>query len=601
MSRSGLPYATVIPPAWRALAVLACLGGFFAAPVLWPALVWILYPRSRYLRSFAVAAGLLQALGLGLALLLRLPGYFFLIPIENVALLTTDQLLGEIFSSEPFALMLMLALGALTLPLLAFPGLAAAEQRGPRRLRAGGRDIVFAFLIALAATPFLFYARGLWTGGASGAGFPGLDVARFRDDPFLLFPGHFILVACTALAILAIQGKTFLYYPAREAFIQLQRDHRRTGANRRRSALWRARLLPGWGQIYAGEGFAGLTLLSLFGLILLFFWLSVGFVYGRLAEDIPGLNPNFAWYFLTQLGLRGHIVSDEQLRAIFGDARTLAGLTLALAACYALSIFATRWRFAEPRRRYFSRALSSSVLLHAAPAAIALLIPVTVLPNLPPPAEAQSEPQEVELFIPQAFDAQSANELNDSTPSGDEGDATTLAAAERAPAESATARDAPSADAQERRGDLAPARAAGGQDRDVAETSQESDGDRLKGERRKQTYSNYLSVKIRAPEDDLHFWENMPQPYHAVFEYKISRDGRVSDVRVVEPSTSPAADRLTIRLIESMGRVLPPPAEKGVVVTELFWNTGAGDTSLPSELKRALSTQFDGRIIEPLE
>ncbi len=108
-------------------------------------------------------------------------------------------------------------------------------------------------------------------------------------------------------------------------------------------------------------------------------------------------------------------------------------------------------------------------------------------------------------------------------------------------------------------------------------------------------------MKIRAPEDDLHFWENLPQPYHAVFEYKISREGRVSDVRVVEPSTSPAADRLTIRLIESMGRVLPPPAEKGVIVTELFWNTGAGDSSLPTELKRALSTQFDGRIIEPLE
>ncbi len=601
MSRPGPSYATVIPPAWRALAVLACLGGFFAAPVLWPALVWLLYPRSRFLRNFAVAAGLLQALGLMFALLLRLPGYFFLIPIEGVTLLTTDQLLGEIFSNEPFALMLMLALGSLTLPLLAFPGLAAAERRRRRALRAGGRDIVFAFLIALAAAPFLFYAKGLWTGGGGGAGFPGLDVARFREDPFLLFPGHFILVACTALAILAVQGKTLLYYPAREAFIQLQRDQRRSGANRRQRALLRARLLPGWGQIYAGEGVAGLALLSLFGLVLLFFWLSLGFVYGRLVEDAPGLNANFAWYYLTQLGLRGHVVSDEQLRAIFGDWRTLAGLAIALAACYAWSIFATRWRFAEPRRRFFSRAVSSSLLLHAAPAAIALLIPVTVLPNLPPPSEALSEPQEVELFIPQNFDAEAPETLNDSKPSGDEGDATTLAPAERAPAESANARDAQSADAQERRGDLAPARAAGGQDRDVAQTNQESDGDRLQGEHRKQTYSNYLSVKIRAPENDLHFWDNMPQPYHAVFEYKILRDGRVRDVRVVEPSTSPAADRLTIRLIESMGRVLPPPAEKGVVVTELFWNTGPGDASLPSELKRALSTQFDGRIIEPLE
>ncbi len=433
MSRSGLPYATVIPPAWRALAVLACLGGFLAAPVLWPAIIWMLYPRSRFLRSFALAAGLLQAFGLALTALLRLPGYFFLIPIEGVALVTTDQLLGEIFSNESAALLLMLALGSLTLPLLAFPGLAAAERRGPRRLRASGRDIVFAFLIALAGAPFLFYAKGLWTGAAAGGGFPGLDALRFRDDPFLLLPGHFILVACTALAILAIQGKTFLYYPAREAFIQLQRDHRRTGADRLRGALWRARLAPGWGQIYAGEGLAGLALLSLFALLLLFFWMSVGFVYGRLVEDIPGLNPNFSWYFLTQLGLRGHAVSDEQLRAIFGDWRVLAGLGLALAACYALSIFATRWRFAEPRRRFFSRAVASSALLHVIPAAIALLIPVTVLPNLPPPAEPQSEPQEVELFIPQSFDAEATDELNDSSPSGDEGDATTLAAAERAP------------------------------------------------------------------------------------------------------------------------------------------------------------------------
>ena len=85
-----------------------------------------------------------------------------------------------------------------------------------------------------------------------------------------------------------------------------------------------------------------------------------------------------------------------------------------------------------------------------------------------------------------------------------------------------------------------------------------------------------------------------------MFEYRIAGNGRVHSVRVREASPHPEKDALTVRLIESMGTVLPPPGEREVLVTELFWNTGMDDASLPTELQRQLSREFDGRLIEPV-
>ncbi|MEQ9365184.1 MAG: hypothetical protein RIF32_13130, partial [Leptospirales bacterium] len=525
-------------------------------------------------------------------------------------------------------LLVLLTVAFITFVIL--PGIAsgrtAVDSRRPRRgsLRVTGDDLMLAALFAAALTPLLFYMHGIW-GPFSGGGFaPAGDAGqgetffglhlKYFENPYRLFPGHVILLWSMTGLILAVRGKLHFFGATRRLFIRLQREHSATGSARRSAAAWRALALPGWGQFYAGQRRAGIASMALLFLALLFWILSAGFIYGRFVEDLPGFNANFAWNILSDLGMRAHVVSDAQLRDLLGNWTTFAGLSIAIGLLALYSRFATRLIFDRGATRWqFLPAVSHSVLIHILPVTALLMIPVTLLPLVPasggqPPSGIPREFEQLQDEDELAFNGSAGSTGEESETEGHRNNSERPAPVEIIPLpEAVPSTDGPEpalANQSEQPPERAPPESEADPDAESGEQEFLSNADRrdeespLQGERKKQTYSNYLSVKIRAPEKDFRYWDQLPRPYSAVFEYQITPEGRVHSVRIAEASEYASADRLTVRLIESMGTVLPPPGERAVVVTELFWNTGPNDSELPTPLQRRLSREFDGRLIE---
>lgn len=125
---------------------------------------------------------------------------------------------------------------------------------------------------------------------------------------------------------------------------------------------------------------------------------------------------------------------------------------------------------------------------------------------------------------------------------------------------------------------------------------------KIKGKKLPPTYSNYISAKIRGPEEFFSYWKKAPPFYSTVVAYTITSEGEITDIELVEASRFPEQDRLTLELIEAMGSLLPPPQAKGDVrVTELFWNGPVDPDRMPTPLQKALVQQFDGRYMEEQE
>lgn len=620
-------YVQIIPPAWRALAALCYLSEFLSIPVLFPFVIWMLYPRSRFLRGHALVAGMIQAIGLAITGLLKTPSFLFLIE-ENQFFMTPEQYAGAIFSADQAGtifLLVLLTIAFITLVIL--PGIASGRSNLLRRRRPGGLhvtgdDLILAALLAALLTPILFYMQGIWgpmSGGGfappdaegQGASFFGLHLKYF-ENPYRLFPGHIIQLWSMTGLILAVRGKLYFFSKARSLFIRFQRESRATGEARYRAARWRALALPGWGQFYAGHRLAGLVTAAVLFLVLLFWLISVGLNYGRLVADIPGLNANFAWNILSDLGMRAHLLSDGELRDLLGNWPVFAILSLAIGLLVLHSRFATRLIFARDSQTWnFFPVITHSILLHVIPLTALLIIPVTLLPLIPasggqPPSGI---PQEFEQLNEEdlALNGSAGSTGEESDTDGNRKSQEQLSPVEVLPLPQSLevtpgpdpALAQPSAESEVRPDPLEKPDPDAGESEFLSNAETQDEESPLKGKRKKQTYSNYLSVKIRAPEKDFRYWDQLPRPYSAVFEYHIEADGRVHSVRIAEASEHAPADQLTVRLIESMGTVLPPPGDQAVVVTELFWNTGPDDPDLPTRLQQQLSREFDGRLIEP--
>ncbi len=582
-------YVTEIPPAWRALAVITYLSGFFGAGGALPFAVWAVFHRSRFLTSHALCAGLLHLAGILIAAVLSVPSYLFLLEFEQF-FITPDEFAGQLFAADQTGavVFLMIATGFF-MAAIVLPALSAAEIR-PRAGRPSRDGLLGYAFLATIVTPVFFYMNGIWGPTGRDDAFFSLDLRQFRDA-YVVFPGHPILLACVWMSIVAGRGERVLPPGVRALFIRFQQDRRSTGTAHEAAAVLRARLLPGWGQFFAGRRIAGLAVLGLFFLLALFFWISAGLNYGRIMEGTPGANVNFAWNFLSRLGMRTHMVTDAELDSMLGNPVAFVALLVALALVYWYGIRATRAVYRESKTFFLT--IAHSILLHIIPVAVLLIMPAVFLP-----ASGR-------FFVPD-FEKSEDLDLDGAEVSGDEGEDELLGGdISPVPVEFL-----PPSMQNDQTGDLAQKEQS---EQEVAEARRDESkkpSDRMSlreegeesgkppGERRRQTYSNYLSVKIRAPEKEMDFWDRIPENYSAVFEYHISAEGRVHDVSVVEASDHPEADRLTVRLIQSMGIVLPPPGKRAVVITELFWNTGR---QLPTELQQELSKIFDGRRIEYTE
>ncbi|MCB1315531.1 MAG: hypothetical protein KDK27_06215, partial [Leptospiraceae bacterium] len=399
-----LQYVHYIPPAWRALAVLGYLSEILDFGFLLPVAIWFVFRHNRFLRMHALAAGSLHLAGFLISLLVRIPSHFFLLEFTQF-FVTPQQFLGMITGSDQASvgMFLFLTSGGFIMTLLPVLGQSAVQRPGNRH-RVSASELLMHALIALPVTPLLFYTDFLWGNtGQSGGGI--FHLYRFQN-PYNMFPGHVIALWCVTLAIGALRGRVPVFTPLSGFFMRLIRAEHATGERLFRAASRRSYVLPGWGELFSGRPAGGLIVACLFLLVLMFAWISLGLNYGRLVEGIPFLNVNFTWFFLSELGLRTHLLPDKDFRNLFGRPLVLAVLTVMLAAIYAYSQWNVRMLHGRTRARPFVLTLAHSVLLHLTPVSILLLIPVMVSPFLQQPSGAeQTEEQELEFYIPESYDA----------------------------------------------------------------------------------------------------------------------------------------------------------------------------------------------------
>lgn len=557
---------TVEPVAYRTLAVLVYMSGFLGVPFLPALAVWAVYPRSRFLRSHALNALLIHGLAFVIVTAFGAWNLFFLVEGEN-AFLSWRSRFGEMFrNGGPVPIFFLIAQSGLFLFVSFFLSLSFGK-RLPAHVSAR------AAVISVLGVPIFFYSSLLW-------GVPKLEDIIYWGrfiEPTEMFPGHLSLLFSFYLSILAGSGYRFRLPLLDSLYAKLNREERSIGAKRNSGARWRSLVFPGWGLFFLRRRWAGIALASSFLLVVLFLILSFGLVYGKAVEETPGLNPNFTWYLLSDLGLRPH-TSDGDFRALFGNFWALSILSALAAGHILVSWFATRSALRRledealggaVRRSEFGASLPQSLILHLMVLAVFLVVPI----NFFTPRSASRQPMEPIRVIPEHFEnPESRMQLDGGAVSGNE---------------------KPSTDPSGGHRESRPGRGLSGEGQGTGKDSEFG----RPGKRRDMTYSNYVSAKIRGPEKWMNYWNRMPHPYSAVFEYVITAEGDVRDVRVLESSGSPESDAMTVEMIRAMGRILPPPGGRDVLVTELFWNTHPGDDELPTDLQRRLSRAFDGRVI----
>lgn len=354
----------------------------------------------------------------------------------------------------------------------------------------------------------------------------------------------------------------------------LLKEERKRGEKRKRAAKIRSLLIPGWGELYSNKNAAALFTFSLFFSLLMLTFFSFLLNYGQLVQNIPGLNANAAWYFLSELGLRAG-TSDEHLNSIFGNITALAILTSFLLILYYYSRKTIHHIYKNESENKSPGAFSLSILLHIFPVIFILFIPLSfALHTRPQDIVMPFEPIEI---IPEINHSQDKiKELNGPTTDN--------------------------LTNKENENIVSFPKDNEGEAPDTAQKQKENifEKSAIPSDRKVLTYSNYLSAKIRGAEKIVTYWSRLPTTYAVVVEYKITSDGTIQGIKIKEPSGYGNEDELTLLLIRSMGVLRTPPEKKGVTVTELFWNTHPADDSLESAQKRALSHSFDGRIISPL-
>ena len=581
------PPPGTVPFAWRALAALSYVSWSLGAGLITPLAVWFAY-RNSFLRTHALNALVIHACGTLIAGILYFVN-FALIKETQMSFLSYFSYVGLYLADPTETLQWIMLLSVIFLFWITRIGVRLGSLP-PRPFYPTPRLLFLFAWLAILLPPFLLYNNILWpTPGARTVRL--LDFGRFRD-PLLLFPGHAVVLFTFFFAFVALAGKrTRLFIPA--LYMRLLRDERKKGVAKEEAALLRARLLPGWGQMFSGRLLSGLAAFTVFFLLLFFFAVSLSLNYGRLAEDIPGLNANAAWYFMSELGLRSH-VPDKIFKGLLGNGMSLGLLGLSLFFCYLYSTRATRAIYGPASDRRFKYFLPFSFLLHMTPIAVLLVIPVSFITNTP--KKTKGEPFYV---IPEFFELpEKRMKLNGSFFSGDR--AKTYGKKQGKTARPTRAKSRPGRTAYRKGRKKKPGEGRPDPRLLIDERRGKDARGGRPGKRAEMTYSNYLSAKIRGPLKSFDYWRRIPEQYSTVLQFKISSTGEIYDIRILEPSRHHASDRLTRELVKALGVILPPPGGAHVVVTELFWNTTPGDDTLPTLLQRRLSRVFDGRVIERL-
>ncbi len=329
-------------------------------------------------------------------------------------------------------------------------------------------------------------------------------------------------------------------------------------------------ILPGLGHIYLRRYWKGFSLLFSFLLVLLFFSTALTFY----------IDPVFGIKFLTSFGLKVGIPDKEFIKYVDNIIYPISFFIM-LSGIYTLSQFMLRTALKNENEPFEERGLQTgfsnnvyfSLLAHLILLSVILIIPISVQRNSSAKkkqdiSKQHFTPEKMEFYFIDPDIPDQVKDLNGGVVSGTE---------------------TPS----KNQGEKIPNK--------LAEDEGKVKGyvKRIKGKKLPKTYSNYISARMRGPENFMSYWKRAPQRYSCVVAYTITTEGEVEDVMIVEGSNYPDQDALTIELIKALSPVMPPPGIKGNIrVTELFWNGSLDPAGMPTELQKEMVTHFDGRYME---
>ncbi len=345
--------------------------------------------------------------------------------------------------------------------------------------------------------------------------------------------------------------------------------HRIYASSRKRDFL-----IPGWGHIYSGDFWKGFPLLFL-GLILFFLLLTAVFAH---------TSPLLGIQFLGSWGLKPGIPDKDFFLKASSFYYVLVPIIF-LPLLYLLSQILLRNSFLTLRsdanrqktsfREGFLNYLPISLLIHLVFVMLILIIPFTLqrkkASDKKKDQASHFQPDKLEFYFIDPNIPEDIQGLNNSVVTGTE--TVTQEHGEKISNEK-------EADNGPKKGFIK----------------------KIRGKKVPATYSNYISAKMRVPENFLDYWRRAPKPYSSVVAYTITTEGEVIDIEMVEGSTYPDQDLLTLSLIESLGPLISPPTDsKDIRVTELFWNGSLDPDAMPTELQKEMVLHFDGRYMEEIE
>jgi hypothetical protein len=328
-------------------------------------------------------------------------------------------------------------------------------------------------------------------------------------------------------------------------------------------------IFPGWGHIYLQRNWKGFSILFIYLLGVFFFVTSVAFY----------LDPILGIKFLTMFGLKIGIPDKEFFKYIDSILYPISiGIILVL--FYITSYLSLLNSLKEEKEEFKERGLRPgflnniylSILAHLILFAVIMIIPLSIQRSSSKKKQDISKqhftPEKMEFYFIDPEIPDQVKDLNGGVVAGTE----------------------------------TPSKNDGMK---IPDKKIEDEGKvkgyvkRIKGKKLPRTYSNYISARMRGPENFMNYWKRAPQPYSCVVAYTITTEGEVEDVILVEGSIYPDQDNLTLELIRSLSPLMPPPGVKGNVrVTELFWNGSLDPAQMPTELQKEMVSHFDGRYME---
>lgn len=362
-------------------------------------------------------------------------------------------------------------------------------------------------------------------------------------------------------------------------------------------------LVPGLGQAYNGE-------FRKAGLFALVFVVNLA-LYGALRAFVNG--PANVLATLTSWGL-GLNTGQKELEALVGQGDSLLAVMLGVVGVWSLYSSLDAWLTA--RRAARLDGLATSYVLHVALLLALVLAPILGLGAGEGGGNANQgagdsggyqitwvdDPKTIEGWNPASEGA--GNGKGDEGPEkrqqpvGDGGsDSATEAGAEETSRES-----------QPQTGDVGIATPDGKRARKSAGSRETSNETRRSGARETsaegavKSYNDYLSSRFHAGPQQVYF-STVPPDVWTVVRYRISASGTLSEVRVVDTNGTPDQAHLAVSAVRALVPLAPLPtnpegkAVSGIVVTELFWQTGVSPNP-PGSLAEELSHLPDGRRIE---